>query len=66
MKVNDCFHEMPPCQLTSRGKISSKSFPREDWGRLGNIREDSGNHHFPPLRILFGPRDESTTLGDFE
>ena len=25
--------------------------PRKDWESLGNIREDSGNHH-PPLRIL--------------
>ena len=26
--------------------------PREDWGTLGNIREDYGNHHPGPLRIL--------------
>ena len=31
-----------------------KDSGREDWGILGNIREDLGNHHPRPLRILSG------------
>ena len=34
-----------------RGSWGTLRIPRKDWGTLGNIREDSGNHH-PPLRIL--------------
>ena len=31
----------------SWGTLKIPRFPREDWGTLGNIRNDYGNHHPP-------------------
>ena len=44
-----------PCPLAEMpgglvgGNLGTLRIPREDWGTLGKIREDYGNHH-PPFK----------------